>query len=151
MQRLYGLIGVYPSTRPDPSPYNCFFYTIMQTLLIVICGLIIGCLIKKCNRLAAENQRLKSMSPKPVAVADRMPDDSDCTVNPRTGSGKYCWGWVNAHPSIPLAGSWHMVPVLLLADDASHWLPWWAIPLPNTAPPTKPQPTGGRLVQEPRP
>jgi hypothetical protein len=166
----------------------------MQTLLIVICGLIIGHLIKKCNRLEAENRRFKSMPPlvpivdlqylqrycpvagtgddeafmfpspegalvrwqdvapkiKPVAVADRMPCDSDCTVNPRTGNGKYCWGWVNAHPSIPLAGSWHMVPVLLLADEASHWLPWWAIFLPDTTPPTKPQPTGGRLIKEPR-
>ena len=104
----------------------------MQTLLIIICGLIIGHLIKKCNRLQAENRRFKSMHPKPVAVADRMPDDSDCTVNPRTGKGKYCWGWVNAHPSIPLAGSWHMVRVDERGIYASHWLPWWAIPMPDT-------------------
>ena len=84
----------------------------MQTLLIIICGLIIGHLIKKCNRLQAENQRLKSLP----------------SSEPN----------LRRYNKVVSDGRAFMMP-----SPNGEWVRWQDV--------AKPQPTGGRLVQEPRP
>jgi hypothetical protein len=84
----------------------------MQTLLIIICGLIIGHLIKKCNRLQAENQRLRSLP---------LPTEKLKRYEPRENLGD----------------------AFMVLSPNGAWVRWQDV--------AKPQPTGGRLVQEPRP
>ena len=66
----------------------------------------------------------------PVAVAERLPGEGDCITNPRTGGGQWCWGWVQHDPA-SYSGRWRMMRREWLADEASHWLPFHAIPLPQ--------------------
>jgi hypothetical protein len=91
----------------------------MQTLLIVICGLIIGHLIKKCKRLEAENRRFKLMPPL-VPMVDLQYLQRYCLV---AGTGN---------------GEAYMFP-----SPEGGWVSWQDL--------AKPQPTGGRLIKEPRP
>lgn len=95
----------------------------MQTLLIIICGLIIGHLIKKCNRLQAENQRLASLQP-------------HVTTASATSLARY-------DPVIRREiDRFDDKPFMMRSPDG-EWVRWQDV--------AKPQPTGGRLVQEPRP
>ena len=65
----------------------------------------------------------------PVPVSERLPGPEDCTTNPRTGQGQWCWGWVQHDPA-PYSGRWRMMRREWLADEATHWLPSSALPLP---------------------
>jgi hypothetical protein len=66
----------------------------------------------------------------PVPVAERLPGPEDCTINPRTGSGQWCWGWVQ-HDPLLYSGRWRMMRRDFLADEAKAWLPHWALPVPQ--------------------
>ena len=66
----------------------------------------------------------------PVAVSERLPGPVDCTTNPRTGQGQWCWGWVQHDPA-PYSGRWRMIRREWLADEATHWLPAIALPTPE--------------------
>ena len=90
----------------------------MQTLLIIICGLIIGHLIKKCSHLEAENQRLKSM-PFLVPMVDL----------------RYLQRYR------PVAGTGDD-EAFMMPSPNGEWVRWQDV--------AKPQPTGGRLIKEPR-
>ena len=69
-------------------------------------------------------------TPQPVAVSERLPGPVDCTTNPRTGQGQWCWGWVQHDPA-PYSGRWRMIRREWLADEATHWLPAIALPTPE--------------------
>ena len=84
----------------------------MHIFLVIICGLIIGHLIKKCNRLEAENQRLKQLPPSEP----------------------------NLHRYRPLISNGE---VFMMPSPDGGWVRWQDA--------AKPQPTGGRLIKEPRP
>jgi hypothetical protein len=66
----------------------------------------------------------------PVPVAERLPGPEDCTTNPRTGQGQWCWGWVQ-HDDPPYSGRWRMMRREWLADEAVAWLPHHALPVPQ--------------------
>jgi hypothetical protein len=66
----------------------------------------------------------------PVPVGERMPGPEDCTTNPRTGQGQWCWGWVQ-HDDPPYSGRWRMMRKEWLADEAVAWLPHHALPVPQ--------------------
>ena len=66
----------------------------------------------------------------PVPVSERLPGPGDCTTNPRTGEGQWCWGWVQ-HDPIPYSGRWRMIRREWLVDEAKAWLPAHALPLPS--------------------
>jgi hypothetical protein len=68
--------------------------------------------------------------PQPVPVSERPPGPGDCTTNPRTGEGQWCWGWVQ-HDPIPYSGRWRMIRREWLVDEAKAWLPAHALPLPE--------------------
>jgi hypothetical protein len=67
----------------------------------------------------------------PVPVAERLPGPEDCTVNPRDGQGQWCWGWVQWYDEIPYSGKWRMMRRDCLIDEASAWLPYHALPVPQ--------------------
>ena len=67
----------------------------------------------------------------PVPVADRLPGPEDCTANPRTGEGQWCWGWVQ-HDDPPYSGRWRMLRKEWLAGEAVAWLPHHVLPMPQT-------------------
>jgi hypothetical protein len=67
----------------------------------------------------------------PVPVSERLPGPDDCCPNPRTGLGRWCWGWVQRDP-IPYSGCWRMMRREGLFDEALAWAPWWAFPLPGS-------------------
>jgi hypothetical protein len=69
-------------------------------------------------------------TPQPVAVKERLPGPEDCTTNPRTSQGQWCWGWVQHDPA-PYSGRWRMMRREWLADEATHWLPANALPTPE--------------------
>jgi hypothetical protein len=69
----------------------------------------------------------------PVAVAKRLPGEGDCMANPRNGEGLWCWAWIQHDPSL-FTGRWRMVRREWLAEEATHWLPHWALPLPEAQP-----------------
>ena len=68
-------------------------------------------------------------TPQPVAVSERLPVPEDCTTNPRTSQGQWCWGWVQ-HGLAPYSGRWRMMRREWITDEATHWLPANALPLP---------------------
>jgi hypothetical protein len=65
----------------------------------------------------------------PIPVSERLPGPDDCS-NPRTGLGRWCWGWVQRDP-IPYSGCWRMTRRERLSAEALAWAPWWALPLPG--------------------
>jgi hypothetical protein len=67
---------------------------------------------------------------KPVPVSERLPGPGDCTTNPRTGQGQWCWGWVQ-HDDPPYSGRWRMMRKEWLAGEAVAWLPYYALPVPQ--------------------
>ena len=69
-------------------------------------------------------------TPQPVAVSERLPGPEDCTINPRTSQGQWCWGGVQHGPA-PYSGRWRMMRREWLADEATHWLPANALPTPE--------------------
>ena len=70
-------------------------------------------------------------TPQPVAVSERLPRPEDCTTNPRTSQWQWCWGWVQHDPA-SYSGRWRMMRREWLADEATHWLPSYALPTPDT-------------------
>jgi hypothetical protein len=74
--------------------------------------------------------RYGTVHPTPVPVGERLPGASDCMANPRNGEGLWCWGWVQHDPS-KFTGRWRMIRLDWLTDEATHWLPHWALPLPE--------------------
>jgi hypothetical protein len=58
-------------------------------------------------------------APEPVSVAERMPTASDCDAE------SLCWAFDSY-------GKWWQVPYRLVKRTAwSHWLPYWALPVPQ--------------------
>lgn len=100
----------------------------MHIFLVIICGLIIGHLIKKCNRLEAENQRLKSMLP-PTPKIDIPRQDLP-------GLRRY-------DPVIRRAIDRFDDEPFMMRSPNGEYVRWQDV--------AKPQPTGGRLIKEPRP
>jgi hypothetical protein len=65
----------------------------------------------------------------PVAVSERLPRPDDCFFNPGAKIGS-CWCF---HPADSLGGiEWWSFEPLSWSEDATYWLPHWAIPLPTT-------------------
>ena len=64
-----------------------------------------------------------------VPVAERLPVAEDCDAEGR------CWWWAPKHPECPLTGhdSWGLYSGACIED--THWLPHWALPLPQEARP----------------
>jgi hypothetical protein len=64
----------------------------------------------------------------PVAVAERLPGKEDCDAEGR------CWWWAPKHPECPNTGhdSWALYSGACIED--THWLPHWALPLPEAQP-----------------
>ena len=89
----------------------------------------------------------------PIAISDRLPRDSECELD--EFCVLWCWALRKRHSTFsPYFWQKADIKELRISPDLfSHWLPSKAIliPLPDVAPPTKPQPTGGRLIKEPRP
>jgi hypothetical protein len=72
----------------------------------------------------------------PIPVSERLPGPEDCCPNPRTGQGRWCWGWVqpggmDRDDPIPYSGCWRMMRWEWLSAEALAWAPWWAFPLPG--------------------
>jgi hypothetical protein len=67
--------------------------------------------------------------PAPVPVAERLPVAEDCDAEGR------CWWWAPKDPECPLTGhdSWGLYSGACIED--THWLPHWALPLPQEAQP----------------
>jgi hypothetical protein len=60
--------------------------------------------------------------PAPVPVGERLPVEvADCTTDSE------CWWWD------PIAGCWFLLQGPPL-NDYTHWLPHWALPLPEAQP-----------------
>ena len=66
----------------------------------------------------------------PVPVSERLPGDDECRPNPRTGTGRWCWGFIQ-HDPYSFAGRWRMMKSEWLIDEADFWLPHWALPVPG--------------------
>ena len=87
--------------------------------------------VRRADRLTRAASLLERLSPpQPVAVAERLPRPEDCTTNPRTDEGQWCWGWVQ-HDPLPYSGRWRMIRREWLVDEARAWLPAHALPLPT--------------------
>lgn len=87
--------------------------------------------IRQADRLDRAAELLQRLNPpQPVPVSERPPGPGDCTTNPRTGEGQWCWGWVQ-HDPIPYSGRWRMIRREWLVDEAKAWLPAHALPLPE--------------------
>jgi hypothetical protein len=69
----------------------------------------------------------------PVPVSERLPGDDECRSNPRTGTGHWCWGFIQ-HDPYSFAGRWRMMKSEWLTDEADFWLPHWALPVPTPTP-----------------
>lgn len=80
---------------------------------------------------ALEKAALNTPTLAPVPVSERLPGAEDCRPNPRNGQGQWCWGLTGMVPGIPYSGSWRMMPLAAIVDEAFYWLPHWAIPLPE--------------------
>jgi hypothetical protein len=65
----------------------------------------------------------------PVPVGERLPGEEDCDAKGR------CWWWAPKDPECPLTGhdSWALYSGACIED--THWLPHWALPLPQEAQP----------------
>ena len=82
-----------------------------------------------CTHAAEQLRTTRRPTPQPVAVSERLPVPEDCTTNPRTSQGQWCWGWVQ-HGLAPYSGRWRMMRREWITDEATHWLPANALPLP---------------------
>jgi len=82
------------------------------------------------TRAADLLQQLSTPAPAlvPVAVSERRPREEDCFFNPGATDGS-CWCF---HP-VEFAGGlpWWSFESLEWAEDATHWLPYHAFPLPH--------------------
>jgi hypothetical protein len=59
-------------------------------------------------------------TPKPIPVSERLPEEEDCNAY------EYCWFWSNP------VKSWDFRSRNLRRVHDTHWLPHWAMPLPNS-------------------
>jgi hypothetical protein len=63
----------------------------------------------------------RSAAPEPVSVAERLPTASDCD-----GWGR-CWHW-DSHVD---RDCWVLMPAIDRSNGVhTHWLPFWALPMP---------------------
>lgn len=71
----------------------------------------------------------------PIPVSERLPGPRDCIANPRNGQGQWCWGWKGPGSvetvAVLFSGGWRMMRREWLANDATHWLPANALPVPS--------------------
>jgi hypothetical protein len=67
----------------------------------------------------------------PVPVAERLPEPEDCCGNPRNGQGQWCWGRVRPQTDAGTPVVWRLMLVECLIDEATHWLPHHALPVPG--------------------
>jgi hypothetical protein len=67
----------------------------------------------------------------PVPVAERLPRPEDCCGNPRNGRGRWCWGLVLPQTDAGTPVVWRLMLVECLIDEATHWLPHHALPVPG--------------------
>jgi hypothetical protein len=70
----------------------------------------------------------------PVPVAEGLPGPEDCCGNPRNGRGRWCWGRVLPQTDAGTPVVWRLMLVECLIDEATHWLPHHALPLPTPTP-----------------
>lgn len=81
---------------------------------------------KRFVRAASLLERLSP--PQPVPVSERLPGAEDCQFNPGATIG-FCWCWAPPENSFS-PGCWALWP-LEWYEDATHWLPANALPLPQ--------------------
>ena len=67
----------------------------------------------------------------PVPVSERLPGPEDCCGNPRNGRGRWCWGLVLPQTDAGTPVVWRLMLVECLIDEATHWLPHHALPIPT--------------------
>ena len=65
---------------------------------------------------------------KPIAVSERLPGPEDCQFNPGATIGS-CWWW-NPSTCTATTGYWTFEP-WEWAEDATHWLPAYSLPIPE--------------------
>jgi len=65
----------------------------------------------------------------PVPISERLPGPEDCAFNVGATVGS-CWCW--NPPSCDGSTGWWSFEPLEYAEDATHWLPAHALPLPTT-------------------
>ena len=73
--------------------------------------------------------------PTAVPVSERLPGEADCCGNPRNGQGQWCWGRVRVLGPAETPVVWRLMRIDCLIDESVEWLPWWALPLPQSRPP----------------
>jgi hypothetical protein len=80
------------------------------------------------RQFARSADLLSRLSPaQPVPVTERLPGPEDCQFNPGATTGS-CWCW-NPPTYAAGIGCWTFEP-LEWAEDPTHWLPAYALPLP---------------------
>ena len=110
-----------PAPDPEPSDFQTFqgiALDMIESLQPIVIPEILGVLRKAIRQPPA---------PVPIAMEDRLPQAEDCRFNVGAVVGS-CWCW-NAPTYAGSSGWWSLEP-LEFAEDASHWLPHWAIPQP---------------------
>ena len=75
---------------------------------------------------------LERQQPVPVPVSERLPGPEDCIPNPRNSEGEWCWGWRQESSRSLFSGRWRMVPRGFVVEEATHWLPAHALPIPRS-------------------
>jgi hypothetical protein len=73
----------------------------------------------------------------PISLEEALPPRGVCCIHPRTLTGEWCWGFERgaevepAQPAVPKAcpQSWRLMMREIIEHEASHWLPWWALPI----------------------
>jgi hypothetical protein len=108
----------------DPIPLREDFRALHDEALLLLAAKTIG---------YARAVLARYGTPRPIPVTERLPGAEDCCINPRTKQGlpEWCWGWTGAVPGVPYAGRWRMMGRSALPDEATHWLPAHALPLPE--------------------
>jgi len=81
---------------------------------------------RRLNRAADLLQRLSSSQPQPVPVSERLPVAEDCDAEGR------CWvWWKNGVRWVLDEWTHHELREGPLSDCVSHWLPAYALPVPE--------------------
>lgn len=67
----------------------------------------------------------------PISVSDRLPEEKDCMVHPRTKLGNWCWGFERCEVSLARPAKWRLMHMETVELEASHWLPHYALSIPQ--------------------
>ena len=63
--------------------------------------------------------------PQPIPVSERLPGEADCD------KGGRCWWFAESYDGLDTAPIWALT---WRSEDDTHWLPHWALPLPEGGP-----------------